>query len=51
MSIVINYKKNSLKTKTGNFIFFLDEKYNLSGLKEYFNKNESDFLNDVLKAN
>ena len=50
MSIVINYKKNPLKTKTGNFIFFLDEKYNLSGLKKHFNKNESDFISDVLKA-
>ena len=33
MSIKINYKKNLSKIKFGNLIFFVDEKYNLSGLK------------------
>ena len=50
MSIVINYKKNTPKIKFGNFIFFVDEKYNLSGLKKYFNRTENDFIRDVLKS-
>jgi leucyl aminopeptidase len=50
MSLVINYKNTSSKTKSGNLIFFVDEKYTLSGLTKYINKTEKDFIQDVLKS-
>ena len=50
MSIVINYKNNSSKSKLVNLIFFVDEKYSLSGLKKYFTKSENKFIGDVLKS-
>ena len=50
MSIVINYKNNSSKSKLGNLIFFVDEKYSLSALKMYFTKSENKFIGDVLKS-
>ena len=50
MSIVINYKNNSSKSKLGNLIFFVDEKYSLSGLKMYFTNSENKFIDDVLKS-
>ena len=50
MSVSINYKSSSLKSKIGNLIFFVDEKYSLSGLKKYFTKSENEFISDVLKS-
>ena len=50
MSVVINYKNKSLKSKIGNLIFFVDEKYNISALNKYFTKNENIFIKDVLKS-
>ena len=50
MSVVINYKNNSSKSKLGNFIFFVDEKYSLSRLKVHFTKSENEFISDVLKS-
>ena len=50
MSVLINYKSSSLKSKIGNLIFFVDEKYRLSGLKKYFNRSENEFISDVLKS-
>ena len=50
MSVVINYKNNLSKSKIGNFIFFVDEKYSISGLNKYITKSEKVFINDVLKS-
>ena len=50
MSVLINYKNNSSKSKTGSWIFFVDEKYSLSGLKMNFTKSENEFITDVLKS-
>ena len=50
MSIVISYKKNLLRNKVGNHIFFVDEKFNLSNLKKYFTKSENEYIGDVLKS-
>ena len=38
MNVNISYKNNSSKIKPGNLIFFVDEKFSLSGLKKYFTK-------------
>ncbi|WP_440633938.1 leucyl aminopeptidase [Candidatus Pelagibacter sp. HIMB1485] len=50
MNVVINYKNNSLKSKVGNLIFFVDEKHSLSGLKIHFTKSENEFINNILKS-
>ena len=50
MSIKISYKNNLPKNKLSNLIFFVDEKYNLSGLKKYFGKLENKLLLDIIKS-
>ena len=50
MSVKISYKKTLLKSKFGDLIFFVDEKYNLLGLKKYFNKSENEFISDLLRS-
>jgi len=50
MSIVISYKNTASKKKFGNLIFFVDEKYSLSGLKRNFNRSEIEFIGDILKS-
>ena len=50
MSIFISYKNKSSKAKTSNFIFFVDEKFSLTGLKKHFTDNENGFINDVIKS-
>ncbi len=49
MTIQINYKK-SVSTKTSsNLILFVDDKYNIKGLKKYISKNEFTYISDLLK--
>ena len=50
MSVVINYKNNSLKPKFGNLIFFVNEKFSLSILKRYLTKSENETIADLLKS-
>ena len=50
MSVVINYKNNSLKSKIGNLIFFVDEKYKVSTLKKYLSEKELNCISDLLKS-
>ena len=50
MSILISYKNNISKAKISNLIFFVDEKFSLTGLKKYFTDTENRFINDVLKS-
>jgi leucyl aminopeptidase len=50
MSVVISYKNKVSNTKFGNLIFFVNEKFNLKVLKKYFNKNENEFITDVIKS-
>ena len=50
MSIIISYKNSLSKAKNGNLIFFVDEKYSLSGLKKYFTKSENEFIEDLIKS-
>ena len=49
MSVIINYKNALAKSKFRNFVYFVDEKYSLSGLKKYFSKPENEFIGKVLK--
>ena len=50
MSVSITYKKNLSKSRSGNFIFFVDEKYSLSHLNKYFTNLENTFARNLLKS-
>ena len=46
MPIAINYKNTSNKKNSSNIVLFVDEKFNISGLKKYKQSNNS-FLNNI----
>ena len=50
MSIKINYKKGLSKKNSSNLIMFVDEKFNLSGLKKHISISEYSFIFDLLKT-
>ena len=50
MSIQINYKNNNLKKISMNLILFVDEKFNINGVKKYLASSEIYYLNDLLKT-
>ena len=49
MSIQINYKNSSLKKPLTNLVLFVDENFNISGLKKYISNEEFSYINDLLK--
>ena len=49
MSIQINYKNSSLKKSSTNLILFVDENFNINGLKKHINKIEFSYVSDLLK--
>ena len=51
MTVQINYKAISLKQSSSNLILFVDEKYNISGIKKYISSSEYSFISDLLKSN
>ena len=50
MSIAINYKNTSIKKNSSNIVLFVDEKFNISGLKKYILSSEFSFISDLLKT-
>ena len=50
MTVQITYKKNFTKINTGNLILFVDETFNVSGLKRYMQLSEYLFVSDLLKV-
>ncbi len=50
MAVQINYKKTGLKSKINNLVLFVDEKFNVSGLKKFTSKSEFDYISDLLKS-
>ncbi len=50
MSVIINYKTSSVKKKLSNLILFIDEKFNISSLKEYLSNSEYSFISDLIKT-
>ena len=50
MNIQINYKNSSLKTNSGNLILFVDENFNIKGLKKYISNTEFSYISDLLKT-
>ena len=49
MTIQINYKSSNLIKASSNFILFVDEKFNIGGLKKYISTNEFSYISDLLK--
>ena len=50
MTVQINYKNYSLKTNMANLVLFVDENYNISGLKKYISNTEFSYISDLLKT-
>jgi len=51
MAIKINYKTNIQKKLSSNYILFVDEKFNINGLKKYISNSEISYISDLLKNN
>ena len=49
MTIQINYKNSSIKKVPSNQILFVDDKFNISGLKKYVSNSEFLYISDLLK--
>jgi leucyl aminopeptidase len=50
MTIQINYKNNSSKKPSGNLVLFVDQNFNISGLKKYISNIEFSYISDLLKT-
>ena len=49
MTIQINYKTSNPVKASSNLILFVDEKFNIEGLKKYISTNEFSYISDLLK--
>ena len=49
MTIQINYNNNNLKKVSSNLILFVDDKFNINGLKKYISSSEFLYISDLLK--
>ena len=50
MTVHINYKKSNLKKISSNLILFVDEKFNINGLKKQISNSEFSYIADLLKT-
>ena len=50
MSIQINYKTNGAKNPSANLVLFVNEKFNINGLKKYISDTEYSYILDLLKT-
>jgi len=49
MTVQINYKSSSSKKNSSNLVLFVDEKFNISGLKKHISNFEFSYISDLLK--
>ena len=49
MTLQINYKTNSSKNISSNLVLFVDEKFNINGLKKHILNSEYSYISDLLK--
>jgi leucyl aminopeptidase len=49
MTVQINYKTSNFKKVSSNLVLFVDEKFNISGLKKYVLNSEFSYISDLLK--
>ena len=50
MSISISYKNSFPKKNSTNLVLFVDEKFNISGLKKHIQSTEYGFISDLIKT-
>ncbi len=50
MSVIINYKEKNSKKNWSNLVLFVDENFNISGLKKYILNKEYFFISDLIKT-
>jgi len=50
MTVQINYKNSSSQKNLTNLILFVDEKFNVDGLKKYISNHELLYISDLLKS-
>ena len=50
MSVSISYNSSSIAKKSSNFVFFVNEKFDLLGLKKYVSKKEYKYIYDLTKV-
>ena len=50
MSIKINYLNKTSSSFSANLVLFSNEKFNLSGLKNYLSNSEFSYINDLLRT-
>ena len=50
MTVQINYKGSSSKKNLSNLVLFVDEKFNISGLKKDITNSEFSYISDLLKT-
>ena len=50
MTVQINYKNSDLKRDNANLILFVDEKFNINGLKKYISISDFSYVSDLLKS-
>ena len=51
MTVQINYKSLGSKIKANNLVLFVDEKFDIKGLKKHISKYEFSYISDLLKTN
>ena len=49
MTVQINYKSSNSKKISSNLVLFVDEKFNISGLKKYISNSEFSYILDLLQ--
>ena len=49
MALQINYKTSNSKNISSNLVLFVDEKFNISGLKKNISNSEFSYISDLLK--
>ena len=49
MTVQINYKNSNSKKNLTNLVLFVDENFNIDGLKKYISNNEFLYISDLLK--
>ena len=50
MTVQINYKNSNSKKNSSNLVLFVDEKFNISGLKKEISNSEFSYISDLLKT-
>jgi leucyl aminopeptidase len=50
MSIKINYQNNNLNKSSANLVLFVDENFNIKGLKKLISNTDFSYISDLLKT-